>query len=126
MAQQFTNLSISVVEDNDDLRTTLVDLLEADGFSASGFIGVEEFLPSLATTQPHLIVCDLQMEGCDGFDLIDRIKGAGLNIPVILMSGTSNPNMRTKALSRGAAVFLQKPFDFSALLNAFQFCSPND
>lgn len=107
--------SICVIEDNDILRATLIDLLTSRQFQARGFFSLDEFLSTLSGPLPDIILADVLMEGGGGLELIDRLDAAGLQIPVILMSGSEEPDLSSRAHARGACAFLRKPFEVQYL-----------
>jgi CheY-like chemotaxis protein len=65
----------------------------------------------------ELVVTDLQMPGMGGLGLIQylRCRRALSSIPIIAVSGASDPELKQRALDAGASVFLQKPFRFAEL-----------
>lgn len=110
--------SISVVEDNDSLRITIVELLAMRGLTARGFSGLDDFFAAMAQSVPDVIVSDVYLGSSSGFELIDKLRGSALNIPVIFMSGSGHQDMDRLAREKGACAFLQKPFTIEQLLNA--------
>jgi FixJ family two-component response regulator len=117
---------ICVLEDNALFRSVLVDLLAGKGFAVQGFSRLEDFqlmlaeLLELGGPLPDIIVSDVLMEGGGGFELIEQLGVAGLNIPVILMSGSDEPGLDPRAREQGAHAFLRKPFETASLLDALE------
>jgi len=70
-------------------------------------------------TRPDLIIMDLAMPNGDGEYLLDCIKqnSATAMIPVIVLTGMRNPELKSRVLSSGAEVFLNKPTPFDELLH---------
>lgn len=113
-------LRICVIEDNDNFRSALVDRLTSEQYPTQGFVGIEDFFSALCAPLPDIIVSDVFMADGDGFDLIKRLHNSGLNIPVILMSSSSEFSLARRAHDMGARAFLRKPFEFSHLCDALR------
>jgi DNA-binding NtrC family response regulator len=112
--------SIVVIEDDDDLRSLMVDLLKAKQFSVHGFFSVEDFFEKITPQSVDIVISDVYLSGCSGIDLLDQLQSKGFTTPVILMSGSSTPNLETLARDKGACAFLPKPFPFNSLLEIIQ------
>ncbi len=68
------------------------------------------------------LVTDLNMPGMDGYELIERLRSDGQrrNIPIIALSGDTNPQARERATSAGADAFFLKPCSPSVLRRALE------
>ena len=64
----------------------------------------------------HLVITDLSMPGMSGLDLLEAIRQADLEVPVIMITGFSTEDNAIKALRLGATDFIKKPFDMDDLL----------
>lgn len=106
---------ICVVEDNDNFRTGIVDLLICHGFNASGFENGLYALAAIDKTHFDLVLTDVQMPEMDGLELLASIKSRGIDLPVVLMSGSSLYGRGDEYLKRGAVDFLLKPFEETEL-----------
>jgi DNA-binding response OmpR family regulator len=65
---------------------------------------------------PDLIILDIMMPGIDGFEVIDRIRKLGSNVPIIILSGRDDINSLRDALEKGADDYINKPFNIHLLL----------
>lgn len=106
---------IAVVEDNTDLRATIRDVLEEDGFDVTGLPDGEKLLGLLAHRRPDLVVLDLGLPGVGGLDVLRRLQEAG-GIPTIIVSGRGAETDRVVGLELGADDYLVKPFSHRELL----------
>ena len=109
---------IHVVEDDKDMRESLVELLEDGGYAVRTYGRAEEFLAQGAPIEPGCIVSDVRMPGMDGLALLRRLRAAGSTMPLMLITGHGDISMAVAAMKAGAVDFLEKPFEADALLAA--------
>ncbi len=110
---------VLVVDDERSNRVALQRTLEAIGFKrilavADG----ETALEVVVTERPDLVILDLHMPGMDGFAVLEALRGhvgADEFLPVLVVTGDKQWELRQRALSMGAKDFLNKPFDVSEL-----------
>lgn len=111
-----TPLLIGIVDDDDDVRTSLADLLRAGGYRTVCFETAENFLGSEDAGECACVVADIHMPGMSGIDLLEQLAPALNSPPVIVMTGQPEDSWRERALHAGAVAFVQKPFQPKALL----------
>lgn len=68
--------------------------------------------------QFDLVVSDINMEGMDGFDVINRVKATNPQLPVVLMTGQASLEYAIRAMRMGAANLFQKPLTIRELVNS--------
>ena len=107
---------VSIVDDDDAVRSATTRLVRLHGFSARAFASAEEFLHSAALDETACLITDLQMPGMSGTELRDRLLAQGRRIPVIFITAFPPEGCRAKALEAGAAGFLTKPFAGESLI----------
>jgi CheY-like chemotaxis protein len=78
---------ILVVDDEQDVRNILVRAFEIKGYRVSAAEAGHEALRLVKLDPPDLLIADLQMEDSDGLELIEEIKAAYPDLPVILLTG---------------------------------------
>jgi two-component system C4-dicarboxylate transport response regulator DctD len=108
---------ISIIEDNNALRSALVDRLKLEGFCAKGFLDGQDFLNQLPQTTSDLIVSDVEMPRVGGLELLERLQSLGVTTPVILMSGSIDQHLPATCIACGAAAFLKKSFQAQTLID---------
>jgi signal transduction histidine kinase len=111
--------TLLVVEDDDDIRETLVSLLSIEGYRVAGCSNGHEALAWLrSSTKPDLILLDLRMPIMDGWQFRVAQKGDPLlaNIPAIVLSADSTP----KAVAIDADAYLKKPVDYDTLVDTIE------
>ena len=112
--------SIMIVDDDEFVRDILTAAIESvDGFSVASFHSGIEAMREIVRLSPRLILLDLLLPDMDGLDLIRRIKAEPLTagIPVIVLSGHDEPDIKRNALKTGASLFLTKPIGSAELRN---------
>ena len=68
--------------------------------------------------QFDLVISDINMEGMDGFDVINRVKATNPSLPVVLMTGQASLEYAIRAMRMGAANLFQKPLTIRELVNS--------
>jgi CheY-like chemotaxis protein len=113
---------VFVVEDDRDIRESVVEVLEDEGYLVSAASDGREGLLLLrrATPKPDLILLDLMMPIMNGFQFREeqRKDPELAAIPVVVI--TADVNARAKAESLGAAGFVQKPVKIQPLLDIIE------
>jgi FixJ family two-component response regulator len=109
---------ISIVDDDDALRSALENLMRSAGFRAQGFSSAEAFLRSKQLDETGCLILDVRMPGMSGLELQHQMAVGNSHIPIIFITAHEADNRRTQALEAGAVAFLYKPFREGELLNA--------
>ena len=110
--------TVFVVDDDECLRSLIGDWVEHAGFQTVRLASGEKCLATLACRTPRAIVLDLHMVGMGGAATLDAIRGAGSDIPVIVLSGEGAPAVQMDLVDRGATEFLVKPVRRTDLVRA--------
>jgi two-component system nitrogen regulation response regulator GlnG len=107
-----TAARIWVVDDDRSVRFVLSTALREAGYAVEGFDSAQAAQAALRTTPaPDLLFTDVRMPGDDGLALLDRLKAAHPQLPVIVMSAYTDIASTAGAFRGGAYDFLSKPFD---------------
>jgi two-component system cell cycle response regulator DivK len=109
---------ILVIEDHEENRRLLRDLLTSVGYELIEAVTGEEGLTSAEAQLPDLILMDIQLPGIDGYEVTRRIKAkpALSHIPVIAVTSYALSGDDVKALEAGCDAYVTKPFDPAELL----------
>jgi FixJ family two-component response regulator len=107
---------ISIVDDDESVRTATKSLIRSLGFVAHTFASAEELLRSPHLDETACVISDVQMPGMSGVELQSRLAAEGRHTPVILITAFPNESVEQRALKAGAICFLHKPFDGQALI----------
>ncbi len=111
-------LDILVVDDEADIRDLVAGVLEDDGYAPRVAADSDSALAAIADRRPSLVLLDVWLKGSrlDGLDLLDEIKRRDPTLPVLVISGHGNLDTAVAAIRRGAADFIEKPFEAERLL----------
>jgi two-component system response regulator FlrC len=107
--------TIMVVEDDPSLREAISSTLEASGFKAISFEGVESALLALDNSI-GLVISDVNLGKETGYDLLRCIRDDNTNLPIILMTAFGTVSDAVKALRLGANDYIEKPFNVPELI----------
>ena len=117
---QQSDAIIAIVDDDPSVRKGLERLIRSLGWQAKTFASAQEFLDRPRTEAPSCLVLDLQLPGLSGLDLQKRMSEAGLETPIVFLTGHGNIPASVKAMKAGAVEFLTKPVDEQELLKAIK------
>lgn len=111
-------LDILVVDDERDIRELVAGVLQDEGYETRLAADSDAALDAIAARRPSLVLLDVWLHGSrlDGLDLLDELKRRDPGIPVIVISGHGNLDTAVAAIRRGAADFIEKPFEAERLL----------
>ncbi len=112
-----SDMAVHVVDDDVAVRKSLAFLLASEGLPVRLYESASAFLNEIEGTEAGCIVTDVRMPGIDGIELIRRLKGRSVALPVIVMTGHADVPMAVEAMKDGAVDFLEKPFDDDAFLS---------
>jgi CheY-like chemotaxis protein/CRP-like cAMP-binding protein len=114
--------SILLIEDNNDIRENLTELLEMSGYkvvgAANGKIGVQ----LAKKNKPDIIVCDIMMPELDGYGVLNILAtdSTTANIPFIFLTAKTESTDIRKGMNMGADDYIIKPFEDAELLKAIE------
>ena len=109
---------ISVIDDDDALRSSLENLIRSAGWRVQCFSSAEAFLRSNQEHETGCLILDVRLRGMSGLDLQRHLVVANSQTPIIFITAHEDDDRRRQALEAGAVAFLQKPFYQEELLNA--------
>jgi two-component system OmpR family response regulator len=107
---------VLVVEDEPKLAGLLRRGLRQEGMGVDLAGSGEEALVRAAATDYDLIVLDVMLPGCDGFEVCERLRDRDVWSPTLMLTALNDVESRVQGLDRGADDYLGKPFAFDELL----------
>ena len=108
--------TIFVIDDEDDVRAAIRDVLEADGHVVEDFPDAESFLAAYEPTRECCLLLDAYLPGMGGIELLNKLRATNDPMPTIMMTGSSDVAMAVDAMQAGACDFIEKPVGSTALL----------
>jgi len=109
---------VFVVDDDDAVRASILNLLAAEGFEARGFAAGAAFIGAARPDTAACLVCDMKMPELGGLEVAAEMARQGSDMPIIFMTGFGSIPMTVQAMKAGAIEFLTKPVAPDELLRA--------
>jgi len=119
---------ILVVDDETTTCRTIARLLRTEGHEASCATGGTKALEQLSNPQkPDLVILDLMMPPPNGLDVLDAIRHDRrlLDVPVVIYTASSDPQVRQRALQMGASDYVNKGLGWPALYEQIEKLLPS-
>lgn len=107
---------ILVIEDDPSVRSLLVRGLAYEGYLTEAAEDGEAGLAAARDRPADLVVLDVMLPGIDGLEVLRRLRQAGDDLPVILLTARDRPEHQVEGLETGADDYVTKPFSFDVLL----------
>ena len=107
---------IMIIDDEAGVRDLLGDALKLAGFETITAADAMIAQTLLRNTKPDLLIVDINMPMMDGFEFIERIRGAGDNTPALMLSARADRADVTRGLTLGADDYVTKPFGLEELV----------
>lgn len=108
-----------LLADDDKVQTLMLSsMLRAKGYKVDAAFDATQTFTTAIRTNPDVIVLDIQMPAGTGLLALERLKSSSKtsHIPVIVLSGSVDPNAEASVRQLGADVYLSKPVDVDELL----------
>jgi FixJ family two-component response regulator len=111
---------VFIVDDDVNMRAAIQGLLKSAALRSESFETAEQLLQAKPAQGPSCLILDVSLPGMSGLEFQQELRKAGIEIPIIFITGHGDIPMSVKAMKSGAVEFLTKPFDDEALLQAVQ------
>ncbi|AHI31399.1 MAG: sigma-54 dependent transcriptional regulator [Marinobacter sp.] len=111
-----TDASVIFVDDDPHIRQAIAQTLTLEDLSIACFEDARSGLESISQDYEGVVLCDYNMPGMDGLEMLDRIRAMDETIPVIILTGQGDISTAVTAMQQGAYDFIEKPFDHDELL----------
>ena len=117
---------VFIVDDDAGMRRSIQDLLSSVALDSKAFATPHEFIDSKRTDCHGCMILDIRLPGMSGLDFQRELTKAGVNLPIIFITGHGDVPMSVQAMKSGAVEFLMKPFRPQELLDAVQHALDGD
>jgi two-component system response regulator FixJ len=111
---------VCIVDDDESVRESLGELLDAAGYKVEGFASAMHFLASETLNGCACLVTDVRMPEMDGLALQEELVHRNHRFPVIVITGHGDVPLAVRAMRAGAADFIEKPFSPETMLSSIQ------
>ncbi|MER5753896.1 response regulator transcription factor [Streptomyces sp. NPDC002088] len=105
-----------VVEDEPSIRTLLESALRLTGYEVSSAENGQSALVEIERSAPHLVLLDVMLPDLDGFEVTQRLRAAGNDVPVLFLTARTDLDDRLKGLKSGGDDYVTKPFSIEEVL----------
>jgi DNA-binding NtrC family response regulator len=121
--QPAPNISVLLVEDDASVATMMTRYLEATGFRAVVAASIEAAHALIRAERPDVVVTDIFLADGDGFSLIEALRAADPDLPIIAISGgRADFDVLAQAAKLGANFTIEKPFSPAYLVDTIDRC----
>jgi FixJ family two-component response regulator len=118
--------AVYVIDDDTTMRESLESLLSSVGLRVETFGSAPEFFGKKVPDAAICLVVDVRLPGMSGLDFQNELSKAGIDVPIIFITGHGDIAMTVKAMKAGAVEFLTKPFREQDLLDAVKLALENN
>src|SRR5690606_19830044 len=105
-----------IVEDDESIRTVLLDLLEIEGYETAAVADGDDAIEKARVWKRHLVLLDLMLPKTSGFDVCLHLRKHHPDIFVIMLTAKNEEMSKIAGLEMGADDYITKPFSVSELL----------
>lgn len=112
---------VYIVDDDDSVRIGFARLMRSAGLNPHAYASAENFLDEVSNLACACILLDITMPRMTGLEVQARLRQRGIHLPVITITARDDDETRAWARSLGAHMFLRKPVDDQALLDAINW-----
>jgi two-component system nitrogen regulation response regulator NtrX len=111
-------MSILIVDDEQDIRELVGDILRDEGYAVRLAANSDDCLTAINAEPPSLMILDIWLKDSrmDGIDILKTVKRDNPDVPVVIISGHGNIEIAVAAIKQGAYDFIEKPFNIDQLM----------
>ncbi|MBC9813778.1 sigma-54-dependent Fis family transcriptional regulator [Crocinitomicaceae bacterium CZZ-1] len=107
---------ILIIDDERAIRRALREILEFEKFDVDEAEDGKQGVEKAVSEEYAIIFCDIKMPNMDGMEVLDALKDAAVESPVIMISGHGTIDTAVQAIKKGAFDFIEKPLDLNRIL----------
>ena len=111
---------VIVVDDDLAVREALRSLVRSTGLECETFKSAADFLRQPLPEPPACLILDVQLADASGLELALELRRAGVDMPIVFITGYGTIPLSVRAMKAGAVEFLTKPFSEAELLGAVE------
>jgi len=111
---------VYLIDDDKSVRKSVARLLRVAGYQVEPYCSADEFLETSRMAEDGCILLDLRMPGLSGEGFLDRLRTMKEALPVVVITGHGDEEIKAGIFEKGAVAFLTKPFDGQELIDAIE------
>ena len=119
-ATAIAGMEVLLVDDEPSIRETLAEFLIQEGHSVTSCGSGERAIDLVMKQAYDVVVCDMNLPGIDGIDVLERLRANHPAVPVLLITAYATVESAVEAFQKGAVDYLTKPFQLADLANKLQ------
>ncbi len=108
---------IAVLDDEPEMRKAIHRLLTCRGYQVEEYERGEDVLDTVGSHRLDCLLLDLQLEGINGFEVLEAFLARHIRLPVIVITAHDEPGTEERVRGLGALAYLKKPVDRDSLLS---------
>jgi len=106
---------VVIVDDDPFVLAAASSLVRSFGWEAREFASAAAFLASDVLSQTDCLICDIQMTGMGGIELLDKLEADGMRVPTLFITALASARTRARVGASSALCVIEKPIDASEL-----------
>lgn len=107
---------VYIVDDDLEMRKSLMFVIETAGFNVQAYAAAQVFLDEYNPDRPGCLILDVKMPGMSGIELQEQLVSRQINLPILFLTGHANIAMVVEAFKAGAVDFMEKPVKPNVML----------
>ncbi|WP_447954094.1 response regulator transcription factor [Sphingopyxis chilensis] len=111
---------VHIVDDDGSVRRSTSVFLRTQGYAVENHSSGVAFLEAVGSLQPGCVLLDVRMPEIDGIAVLERMRSAGVDFPVVVMTAHGDVGTAVAAMRKGAHNFIEKPFERDTILQALE------
>lgn len=112
--------TVFIVDDDPAVSRSMAAICAAHGLPARTFASADRYLAEFDSRQPGCLLLDLRMPGTTGEELLRTLRQAGVDIPVVVVTGHGDVPAAVRTMKLAVVDFLEKPVDHAILIETFR------